>query len=120
MFLRDCAITLEELTNATKSFVNQECENKNGRLEHKKCGGAIRKGFLNLFYINENGSLDPGEDGFGIGPKKVPYCEKCFPPDGHNYSYAVRFPILKEERKRPEGYVFYWGNMQTNTRLLPG
>lgn len=114
----DCAVTLEELMNATKHFVKQNCEKRGDHLEHKECGGAIRKGFLNSFYINDDGSLDPGDDGFGIGPIAVPYCERCFPPDGFNHSYAVRFPILRERKENNKDYRINWGNRKTITGLL--
>ena len=82
-------------------------------LVHKDCGGAIRKGFLNLFYLNKDGSLDGRPDGFGIGPKPVPYCERCFPPDGFKHTYAVRFPILRERKADKDGaYKFSWGNRE--------
>ena len=122
MSLEDFAVTLDELTGAINTFVKSQCEKKDNHLEHKGCGGAIRTGFLNLFYLTEHGGLDPGFDGFGIGPKRVPYCERCFPPDGFNYTYAVRFPILKERKMPPaKDYEFAWGNrfMSQNQGLLP-
>ena len=85
MLLVDFAVTLDELAKGINKFVEQDCDKSGSHLTHKNCGGGIRTGFLNLFYLDENGSLDPGDDGFGIGPRKVPYCERCFPPDGFNY-----------------------------------
>ena len=113
MSLADFAVTLEELGQSIDSFVKNRCEKKSDHLEHKDCGGAIRVGFLNLFYLTEEGGLDPGYDGFGIGPKSVPYCERCFPPDGFNHTYAVRFPILKERKADERGaYILAWGNRE--------
>lgn len=108
MSFPECAITLDELKTSIDTFVQEECERTNDHLAHKNCGGAIRTGFLDLFYLNNNGTLDLGHDGFGIGPKSVPYCERCFPPDGHNYTYAVRFPILRAVQREP-GFAFTWG-----------
>lgn len=119
MSVEDCAATLDELSDALNAFVSQNCEKKAGNLAHKNCGGAIRVGFLNLFYLNEDGSLDSGSDGFGMGPKKVPYCEKCFPPDGFNHTYAFRFPIIKE-RPPQQSYKFTWGRESVSSRDLVG
>ncbi len=112
MSLADLAPTFDELGNALDVFIAEGCEKKDGILAHKDCGGGIRAGFLNLFYLNDDGSLDPDPDGFGIGPKKVPYCERCFPPDGFNYTYAVRFPVLKERSTQQKDYVFTWGDRE--------
>ena len=113
MPIRDFAVTLDELATAINTFVSNECEKKEDHLAHKNCGGAIRVGFLNLFYLNENdGTLDPGSDGFGIGPKRVPYCERCFPPDGFKHTYAIRFPILRERKTEHRDYGLSWGNRE--------
>jgi|SRR3989344_5790187 len=113
MSLSEFAVTIDELRTSIDAFVARECEKKDSHLAHKNCGGAIRGGFLNLFYLKNDGSLDPGSDGFGIGPKSVPYCERCFPPDGFNYTYAVRFPILRERREgQHQNYKFVWGNRE--------
>ncbi len=118
MSLIEFAPTLDELLKSINLFVKSECEKGDGHLIHKNCGGAIRVGFLNLFYINDNGTLDPGYDGFGIGPKQVPYCEDCFPPNGFNFAYPVRFPILRE-RCSDQDYQFTWGNREhMKQRLL--
>lgn len=107
------AVTIDEFNLALDSFISNECEKNKNLLIHKDCGGAIRIGFLNLFYLNQDGSLDPGNDGFGIGPKKVPYCERCFPPDGFNHTYAIRFPILRQRSENlDENYKFTWGNRE--------
>jgi len=45
-----------------------------------KCGARIRQGFLNVFYPEDT---EPN-------PVRVPYCERCDPPDGFNYTYARR------------------------------
>ena len=95
MKLPENAVTLKEFQELIDSFLRNECDKGSDRLIHKKCGGGIRIGFANLFYLNEDGSLDPGSDGFGIGPKRVPYCEKCDPPDGFKYTYACRVPIKR-------------------------
>src|SRR3989338_7824503 len=113
MLLADFAVTLEGLKAAVDLFVSEKCEKSDDHLVHKDCGGAIRIGFLNLFYQNDDGSLDPGWDGFGIGPRRVPYCEKCFPPDGFNHRFAVRFPILRNAGKRVRPKLT-WGS----SRLL--
>ena len=115
------AVTPDELITSIDEFIEKECEKRDGHLIHKNCGGTIRNGFLNLFYLNDDQSLDPGIDGFGIGPKKVPYCEICFPPDGYNHTYAVRFPMLRERKKDQQDYQFFWGNRELtaeNQRLL--
>jgi hypothetical protein len=110
MGLEDFALTMDELNAAIKSFIDTRCKKGPGYLTHKECGGGIRVGFLNLFYINDDGSLDSGNDGFGIEPKRVPYCERCFPPDGFDYTYAVRFPILRNDSVRKDSnYKFIWG-----------
>lgn len=104
-------ITLDDFEKAIKFFISNACEKKDDHLVHKQCGGSVRIGFINLFYINPDGTLDPGSDGFGIGPKRVPYCEKCFPPNGFNYTYAFRFPITRDEnKKQKEQELFTWGN----------
>lgn len=122
MTLENFAITLEEFNYAIGLFISQKCEKNGDHLVHKDCGGSIRIGFLNLFYLNNDGSLDPGSDGFGIGPKRVPYCERCFPPDGFNHTYAVRFPILRERKTaQNQNYEISWGNRELrsgNQRLL--
>ncbi len=120
MSFAEFPLTLDELAGAINLFIKRECEKGDGHLVHRDCGSAIRIGYLPLFYLNRDGSLDPGLDGFGIGPKEVPYCEGCFPPDGFKYAYAVRFPILRERRSRPN-FEFVWGNKGTiskNQRLL--
>ncbi|MDP2676586.1 MAG: hypothetical protein Q8O83_02800 [bacterium] len=96
MELPDTAVTLKEFTAQIKSFITNECEKGDNHLTHKNCGGGIQIGFANLYYLAEDGSLNPGFDGHGIGPTRVPYCEKCDPPDGSKYTYAERVPILKE------------------------
>lgn len=96
MKLPDRAVTLKELSDIAASFVSSECTKDDGHLVHKECGGAIRIGFVNLFYQNDDGSLDPGYDGFGIGPKRVPYCENCDSPDGFKHTYARRLPIKQD------------------------
>ncbi len=122
MSLVEFAVTIDELGKSIDTFVARECEKKDGHLTHKNCGGSIRIGFLNLFYLNDDCSLDPGSDGFGIGPKRVPYCERCFPPNGFDYTYAVRFPVLRERREsQDQSYKFIWGNREFavgNQRLL--
>ena len=110
MNLAEIRITLEEFRQAIGQFVTDKCEKMGDHLTHKGCGGAIRIGFLNLFYINEDGSLDPGPDGFGIGPERVPYCEKCFPPNGLKYTYAVRFPIARKSDPKRNEQKLIWGN----------
>jgi len=95
MKLQEEPVTLEEFKKAVDLFIADECERGGGHLVHKKCHGSIRTGFANLFYLNDDGSLDPGGDGFGIGPKKVPYCENCDPPDGFKFTYARRLPIKR-------------------------
>ncbi|MGD9276006.1 MAG: hypothetical protein PVJ67_02440 [Candidatus Pacearchaeota archaeon] len=120
MSLEEFAVTLEEFDKAINIFIKEKCEKHCDHLVHKNCGGDIRVGFLNLFYLNENGTLDPGEDGFGIGPRRVPYCERCFPPDGFKHTYAYRFPILRE-RKNNYNCEFTWGNKeitQGNKKIL--
>lgn len=105
------AVTLDELQAALNLFLAKECQESGDHLIHRGCGGGIRIGFLNLFYLNDGGSLDPGQDGFGIGPQKVPYCERCFSPDGFNHTYAVRFPILR--KRVSEGQrcrILTWGS----------
>jgi len=67
-----------ELAAATKNFIEMECEKSSDHLLHKKCGGAIKVGFLHLFHQNDDGSLDPGSDGFGIGPKKFRIAKTAF------------------------------------------
>jgi hypothetical protein len=113
MSIDEFAVTLDELSDAINYFVTNECQETGNHLIHKDCGGGIRKGFLNLFYFNDDGSLHPGLDGFGIGKKSVPYCEKCFPPNGPNYTYAIRFPILREGKSDGEkNNDFIWGNRE--------
>jgi hypothetical protein len=90
-------LTEDEFYKARKDFL-AECE-KSGSgsgyaLHHKKCGGLIRKGFMNLFEVDPSGALTPGRDGFGLGPVQVPYCENCDPPQGFNYTYNIRVGIL--------------------------
>lgn len=98
------AVTLKEFFSLVDAFIANECEKGSGHLVHKKCGSAIRTGYANLFYVDENGDLEPGRDGFGIGPKSVPYCEKCDPPDGFKHTYARRVPIkhVPEEEAKPK------------------
>ncbi len=93
MKLPDVPVTLKEFQKMIDVFLSDECQKGDRYLTHKKCGGGIRQGFANLFFINKDGSLDPGHDGFGIGPRRVPYCEECDPPDGCNYTYACRVLI---------------------------
>lgn len=100
MKLPDKAVTLKEFRKTTDSFLSDECKKNNGHRVHKKCGGIIRIGFVYLFYLNKDGSLDPGSDGFGIGLERVPYCENCNPPDGFNYTYARRMPIKRDHAKK--------------------
>src|SRR3989344_2026216 len=102
MKLPDRPVTLEEFQKMIDVFLSNECQKDGGHLTHKKCSGGIRQGFANLFYQNDDGSLDPGSDGFGIGPKKVPYCENCDPPDGFNYTYACRVPIKRDPSAKPK------------------
>lgn len=102
MKLPDNAVTLKEFQTLIDSFLSDECQKGGGHLAHKKCGGDIRIGFANLFYLNDDGSLDPGSDGFGIGPERVPYCEKCDPPDGFNHTYARRVPIKRDLTEKPK------------------
>lgn len=80
--------------DATKSDFLAGCETVDGIPRHKKCGGAIRRGFMNCFWVRPDGELDLGVDGFGIGPLPVPYCENCDPPDGFNHTYAIRVGII--------------------------
>ncbi len=96
------AVTLQELQKMIDAFLSDECRKSGGRLLHKKCGGGIRTGFANLFHLNNDGSLDPGSDGFGIGPKRVPYCENCDPPDGCNHTYARRVSIKRDPIEKPK------------------
>lgn len=96
MEMPDTTVTLGEFKALVDSFLSDECEKGNGHLIHKKCGGGIQKGFANLYYLAEDGTLDPGPDGFGIGPVAVPYCENCDPPNGFNHTYARRIPIARE------------------------
>lgn len=102
MKLPDNAVTLKEFQKMVDSFIADECQRGSGHLTHKKCGGGIRIGFANLFYLDDDDSLDPGSDGFGIGPKRVPYCEKCGPPDGFNHTYTRRVPIKRDPTKKPK------------------
>jgi len=88
-------LTEIEFRDAHSNFL-AGCEKVGSILVHKKCGGAIRKGFMNCFWADSSGALDPGHDGFGIGPIGVPYCERCDPPDGFNYTYAIRVGVIKE------------------------
>lgn len=95
MKLPDNAVTLQEFNALVDVFLTEECQSGRDHLAHKKCGGAIRVGFANLFYLNKDGCLDPGLDGFGIGPRRVPYCESCNPPDGFHHTYARRVAIKR-------------------------
>jgi hypothetical protein len=72
------------LSKATKTGSGYACS----------CGTPIRSGFVATFPVDEKGTvLDEIEQ-----PRKVPYCEKCDPPDGFNHSYARRvFILLKKE-----------------------
>ena len=64
-----------------------------------------------------DGSLDPGSDGFGIGPKRIPYCETCFPQNGSNYTYAIRFPILRtREPIKEKSSEFVWDGQVLGNR----
>ena len=89
----------EEDFDAAKSEFLAGCEKVDGVFRHKKCGGAIRRGFMPCFWVRPDGELDPGSDGFGIGPLPVPYCENCDPPDGFNYAYAIRVGIIPKDEK---------------------
>ncbi|MBI2023448.1 hypothetical protein HYT01_02715 [Candidatus Giovannonibacteria bacterium] len=95
MKMPDKAVTLAGFRKMANDFISRECKKSDGHLAHIKCGGSVRVGYANLFYQNKNGSLDPGSDGFGIGPERVPYCENCDPPDGCNYTYSRRVPIKR-------------------------
>ncbi len=118
MSLAELAVTLDEFRTSIDTFIARECEKKERYFVHKNCGSAIRTGYLNLFYLNDDGSLDPGSDGFGIGPKRVPYCERCFPPDGFKDHYAFRFPILRERKIGSAQSYMVWGNQSFTDRTL--
>ncbi|MEK7089526.1 MAG: hypothetical protein AAB920_01780 [Patescibacteria group bacterium] len=90
-------LTAEEFKRVKKDFFAECTKGVDNIMRHNGCGGAIRRGFMNCFKaeLKDDGvELDPGEDGFGIGPIDVPYCENCDPPDGFNYTYAIRVGIL--------------------------
>lgn len=97
MKLPNNPLTEAEFREALNALL-AECGQADGHQVHKKCGGAVRRGFYNCFAVTPGGSLDPGFDGFGLGPREVPYCEKCDPPDGFNHTYAVRVGIITERR----------------------
>ena len=87
-------LTKEEFEATVKTFLSG-CEKDDDRIyRHKKCGGAIRRGFMHCFWVDKDGELDPGDDGFGIGALPVPFCEDCDPPDGFDYAYAIRVGII--------------------------
>ena len=90
-------LTEEEFRQAKIAFL-QECEKKDGNLVHTGCGGAIRQGFYDCFEVAPDGSLKPGPDGFGLGPQRVPYCDRCDEPDGFRHTYAVRVGIIPEPK----------------------
>ena len=102
MKLHDKAVTLQEFQAMINSFISEECKKSGGHLVHTQCGGAIKVGFANLFFQNTDGSLDPGIDGFGIGSVRVPYCEKCDPPNGFNYTYTRRVGVARDKNKKPK------------------
>lgn len=86
-------ITKQELELIIKKFL-ERCKKQGNGIICGKCGGSIRIGFINCFSADKNESLNPGHDGFGLGPKKVPYCENCDPPDGFDYTYTRRVGII--------------------------
>lgn len=87
-------LTREEFEKAKTDFL-AECEKgTDGVTRHKQCGRPIRAGYMHCFKATAEGALDLGSDGCGIGPVRVPYCEQCDPPDGFNYTYAIRVGIL--------------------------
>ena len=88
-------VTLDALYDLISKYLENCSVERDKYYLHKPCGTKIRVGYFDCFYLRENGTLDPGYDGFGIGPIKVPYCEKCDPPTGFRHSYAVRVPILR-------------------------
>lgn len=62
------------------------CPRVNGRPTCKTCGTVIKTGYANAFPVDNDGVvLDTTPQ-----PLKTPYCEKCDPPDGFNYTYATR------------------------------
>lgn len=99
MKLKKNPLTQEEFEQAKTDFL-AECEKgPDGIVRHKSCRSPIRVGYMNCFKATAEGALDPGDDGCGIGPIRVPYCEKCDPPDGFNYTYAIRVGILPSPKK---------------------
>ena len=96
MNLPSKAVSEADFKKLIKDFISDKCKKVDGRPVCKKCGDGIRTGFANCFFV-ENGVIDAGSDGFGIGPVRVPYCENCDPPDGFNYTYAQRVFIKKKE-----------------------
>lgn len=89
-------VTLDEFKALVDLYKKNECEKRDGHLVHKGCGGEICVGFANLFYMNPDGSLDLGGDGFGMGREPIPFCERCDPPDGAEHAYTHRVPIERD------------------------
>lgn len=96
MKLPDHPIAKKELQNEIDRFIREDCEKKGGNFIHKNCGGGIRGAFISCFFADKNGEIDIGDDGFGWRLIKVPYCEKCDPPDGPYFTYTQRVFIKKD------------------------
>ena len=81
-------VTEEELDGIIDRFIKEECRNEKGRPTHKGCGGAIRVGFVHFFMPDSEGN------GVETGVKKIPYCDRCDPPDGYKHTYTRRLELL--------------------------
>lgn len=90
-------VTEEEFNLGVANFL-KGCRTSDECLVHIACGGAIRQGFYDCYEVID-GNLDPGPTGFGLGPRKVPYCENCDPPDGVKHTYAVRLGIVMASKR---------------------
>lgn len=87
----------DDLQKLADGFIRWETKGDGHHRVCARCNGAIRRGFINCWYANERDEVEVGDDGFGIGPVPVPYCETCDPPDGFHHTYAVRVRIKKEK-----------------------
>lgn len=74
-----------EFAKKIKEYLSKCIKTDDGYL--CKCGSQIRQGFVPTFPVDRKTGdvLDETET-----PRRVPYCDRCDPPDGFHQSYARR------------------------------
>ena len=86
-------LTMQELQNIIKEYLNKECIKVSDAPYVHRCGNPVKIYSASGFNVDASGNIEIESDGFGFGEVKIPYCEKC---EGQVMGYHDRIFIIKK------------------------